>query len=394
MLRYGVASACAGVLLRRRSLDDRVLLWPPFVADRDGALLDRTLQRAAHYLRGSGLSVEYFLRVEGRLHVCAGAPDGGRYPAGREVTEADAQERHRIARYVALWQEQRPQRAASLRRHRYVIADIKDHCEARDWLRILSDARGAGAQVAPCRLPPAPVRTCAVLGSGPSISRFAGEQDRYDACIAMNSAVFDESLRTARNLFAVCALDPDYFSPQESVKPFWDAVFPILRTTPAIFVTSRAFAPFIELHFPEDVRAKCHYVRMLGQDTLAWRTRFELGALRVTPYGNVLTDLALPLAAAISREVTIYGCDGRAPGRAGANFDKHAALESFDTEFEQERPGKYGTALLDGQIRRFYLVTRVVADECLGHGVSVRVRAPSFNLGLRHLPLTPGVEPR
>jgi hypothetical protein len=393
MLRYGVVSACAGALLARRKLRDRVLLWPAFDPVRDAAVLDRTLRHAAHYLAGSGLSIELLLAVDGRLRLCAGAPDGSRPPVGEEVSSGAAEARRRSARFVALWNEQALPRATSLHRERYVIADLKDHCEARDWLRLLADVRQDRRRTTECRLPPAPVTSCAVLGSGPSISLFAGERARYDACIAMNSAVFDDCVRTAPNLFAVCALDPDYFSPQESVRPFWETVFPILRSSPAVFVTSLAYAPFVELHFPADIRAKCHYVRTLGQDTLAWRSRFDLRDLRVTPYGNVLTDLALPLASAVSREVTIYGCDGRAPGRAGANFEKHAALESFDTQFEQERPGKYGTAMLDGQIRRFYHVTRVVADECLRHGVRLQVRARSHNLGLGHLPVA-APEPR
>lgn len=387
LLRYGVVSRLARALARRRPQSSRILLWPEFDLPGDAEPLRHALLHARHYLRGTALGVEYFVRVDGRLHACEGPLEGSPLPLGPEVPGGLVPPL-RSARFVARWRQPPRPKATSLQPHEYVIADAKDHCEAREWLRLVADARAAerAGPPAPARLPPFPVRSCAVLGSGPSLALFAAERDRYDACIAMNSAVLDPAVLGGGNVFAACALDPDYFSPHDSVKPFWDAVFALVRTTPAIFVTSLPFAPFIELHFPEDVRLKCHYVRTIGEVTLAWRTRFDLRRPVVASYGNVLTDLALPLAASISKEVTIYGCDGRAPGRAGASFEKHPGIERYDRQFEQERPGKYGPALLDRQLVRFYEATRVVADECRGNGVSLRVRVPSHNLGLVHLP--------
>jgi hypothetical protein len=396
MLRFALLSRAARALAPWRSLDDRLLLWPEFELPGDADRLERTLRWSGHYLAGLDVPVEYFQRVEGRLFRCLWRPGGPPAKPEPMAGEGEAARRSRRARHIGAWNADSPPVAISLHPHQYAIADVKNHSEAGEWLRLLSDlhARRRGAPDPRPELTPLPRprSTCAIVGPGPSISRFARERDRFDACIVVNSAVLDPSVQEATNLFAICALDPDFLAPLESMKPFWVGAFSLLRRTPAVLVTARSFAPFIERNFPEDIRRKCLYARVLGVDTIRWRTRFDLGHLSVTSYGNVLTDLALPVAASISDDVTIYGCDGRDPGKVGENFQKHSALQGYEDASDRESPGKY-SGLLDGQVLHFYRMTRVVTDECRRRGVTLRLRQPSHNLGLEHLPVAAVPEP-
>jgi len=387
ILRGELAFRLVGSVASLLREEDGVLLWPPHDLPADGPQLERVRERLRHYLRGLEVPVRYFAREGGRLWSHEERPDG------RQKTPAAAREQgpsaaFRRARRVLLWRSTGRPRALSLRPHLYAVADLRDYGDSHEWLRLLAELHRATSGSAAPASAPFPERTfgrVAVLGSGPSIGRFAADQERYDGCIVMNAAVCDGAVRASRKIVAVCALDPDVFGPEVAMRPFWEATCSVLRDTSALFVTARKFASFMELNFPAEIRRRCHYASGLAMGTLHWRPRYERSRLCATGYGNVLTDLALPLATTLSRDITLYGCDGRGPGVTG-NFDKAQPLQAFDLAHEQERPGKYGPGFMDRGVARFYAMTRVVVDGCLAEGAHIQLRAPSHNLGLQHLP--------
>jgi hypothetical protein len=185
------------------------------------------------------------------------------------------------------------------------------------------------------------------------------------------------------NPFAFCIIDPYYFIPGQSLQVLWQNVFELLRTTPAVFVSTLDFAGYIELNFPEDIIQKCFYVRTLGRNTWRTKTSFSLPELTVTPYGNVLTDVMLPLATSISRHVVLYGCDGVPPG--ATSFPKAENVQKSEDVQSQECDAVHDEVQYRTYLDTFSAYTKFVVGECKNHGVDIELRCPSWNPGLSDL---------
>jgi hypothetical protein len=408
--RYFYLRRAAGALASITRRERAVRIWPPFDEREDAQGLDLLKGRIRHYLGGTGCAIAYYVRadtghtnevaaaasgvddasgVDAGMRECSFDPETGRTREERIVPAKLAHQAVRRAKCCALWRADRFPRAGSLRPHLYFIAEDLGGLAASEWLRLLSDIYHWNRTIPqrPALFPPYPVRSCAVLGGGPSLDYFHKEADRWDAWIAGNFVSTDERLRRLGHPFAVCALDPHCFAPLESQRPLWNGVFGIVRETPAVFVTTQDSAPFIELHFPADVRKKTCYAKILGHNSSRPFTRFDPERLVVTGYGNVLTDLMLPLAASISERVILYGCDGAPPGH-GSNFPKSALLQKYDDEQMQEFGNSITTAATyQSYFERNSMYVRHVADECLRRGVVLELRRPSWNRGLQHLPV-------
>jgi hypothetical protein len=212
------------------------------------------------------------------------------------------------------------------------------------------------------------------------------ESESWDVWIGANTIVCDERIWKKGRPAAVCMLDPYYFVPTHHWKSVWAGAFKLLRETSAVLVTAKCFAPYIELNFPDDIKRKCYYLKLLGHDSYRTIPKFDLSDLTVTPYGNVLTDLMLPLAASISRRVILYGCDGR-PSDSTLNFPKAAGLQQYDDAWHEDGTMYYDESAYSKYIDMNSLYTRYVVDECLNHGVRVTLRCRSWNDGLDGLPI-------
>jgi hypothetical protein len=212
------------------------------------------------------------------------------------------------------------------------------------------------------------------------------ESERWDAWIGANTVICDERIWGKGRPFAFCALDPYNFGPTYHWKSMWTGVFRLLRETPAVLVTVKSYAPYIEVNFPDDIKRKCCYVKMLGHDTYRMTTGFNLSDLSITPYGNVLTDLMLPLAASMTRRVMLFGCDGRPPD-ATKSFPKSAGLQKYDDAWFEDGPVHLDESGFLKYMDMHNLYTRYVVDKCMNHGVQVTLRCRSWNVGLDGLPI-------
>lgn len=386
LLRYYVVRRLASVWTHSRSRTDRIYVWPPFDERMDAEKLSSFQINIHHYLRNLDVSVEYYLGTRNGLRRCLLRAPFDETVQGESTDEMTIKQNLQRARYCVLWPMSDKPRAISLRPYLYMVAEGPGRHGSTEWLRLTSDIYRSRIPL-PRRtvpFPKYPVNSCAVLGTGPSLDDFEPESDKWDAWIGANFLVCDERIRRSGRPFAICLLDPDLFSPLDSMRPLWTHTFALLRETPAVLITALDYAAFIELNFPDDVRRKCHYVKTLGHDTSRIWTSFNLPKMTITPYGNVLTDLMLPVATSISRSITLYGCDGIPPGQKGS-LPKSTQLQKYDDAQFKEMDGRYDQVFYDHYFDRLSFYIRYVVDECMRQGVNITLRRPSWNAGLQGL---------
>lgn len=384
--RYYVIKNISNIRLRNKQ-NDVVYVWPPYVLSTDESDLSKLLLNFKHYLVNLNINVIYYVHSNKLTkHVYSAVNDKLiNIEATNNVT---TQKDLKNARYCLLWRIDGAQKSTSLHPNLYLVDEKKEISCASEWLRLIYDLYISRDEI-PTRsvnIPNYPVKTCAILGSGPSINHFYDENNDWDAWIGCNFLVCDPKLRNAGRPFALCILDPDNFSSMECMRPLWEGAFELLRGSSAILITAYNYAPFIELNFPEDIKAKCLYVKTLGNNTFSMKTNYNLLELKVTPYGNVFTDLMLPVAVAISKKIVIYGCDGSPPESKG-NFPKSELFNTYDDQFTIESNSKYTDSFYKTIIDKHSLYTRFVVNECLRQGVDISIRCHSWNKGLQCLPV-------
>jgi len=387
-LRYRVVRHAASLRLASKNVKGRVYLWPPFAASEQTEL-EAMEVNLVHFLRNLNTPVVFFRRNQMEITRCIYSVETHSVTSSSTISEAAALQELRRARYCLMWRYQDPARASSLYPWLYSVAGGPGRFESLNWLRLVSDLYFDRYTTLPNRAVPFPetfLRNCAILGTGPSLDDFMNESECWDAWIGANTVVCDDRIWGKGRPFAFCALDPNNCGPTYHWKSMWAGAFRLLRETPALLVTLQNFAPYIELNFPDDIKRKCYYVKALGHDTYRMTTRFSLSDLTITPFGNVLTDLMLPLAASITRRVTLYGCDGRPPGGT-MNFPKSAGLQKYDDEWLESGYEHVDENQYSKYMDMHSLYTRYVVDECINHGVQVTLRRPSWNIGLAGVPV-------
>jgi hypothetical protein len=385
LLRYRACRQAASLRLVLKTTRNWVYIWPPF-GPGDDSELDVIESKWRYYLNNLDIAVKYFRRdVQGTLIRHRFDMEQGRVIESSVTTQDLALDELQRARYCALWKHQGQPRASSLWPHLYYLAEGPVSHGTVDWLRLVSDVylSQRSLPLRTVQFPRVSVESCAVLGTGPSVDDFVLESGRWDAWIGSNFLVCDEQIRRAGRAFACCAMDPYAFSDTDSFENWRECLFKFVRETSAVFVTLADFAPFIELNFPEDVKAKCLYAKVLGHDTYRATSRFTTAGLTVTPYGNVLTDLMLPLATSVSRRIILYGCDGKPPN--AATYPKGNSMQEYENAVLREVPGALDD--FSGYIDALSLYTGFVVQECKKKGVEITLRRPSWNLGLRNLPV-------
>jgi len=386
-VRYRAVRQAVSLGFAFKNVKDCAYLWPPF-ATTEQTELEAMEYNLVHYLRNLNTPVVFFRRNQMEIKRCNYSVETQSVTSSSTISQAAALQELRRARYCLMWRYQDPARPSSLYPWLYSVAEGPGRFEYLNWLRLVSDLY-FDRYTLPNRavpFPETPLRTCAVLGTGPSLDDFMNESERWDAWIGANTIVCDDRIWGKGKPFAFCALDPNNCGPTYHMKSMWAGAFRLLRETPAVMVTLKNFAPYIELNFPDDIKRKCYYVNALGFDTYRMTTRFSLSDLTITPFGNVLTDLMLPLAASITRRVILYGCDGRPPGGT-MNFPKSAGLQKYDDEWLENGPAHVDENQYSKYMDMHSVFTRYVVDECINHGVQVSLRRPSWNIGLDGLPV-------
>jgi hypothetical protein len=391
LLRYRSLSQVASLRTAFKRSRDCVYFWPPF-EETNQVELEEVRAKARYYLNRLNISLCWFEKHQAALIKYRTCVEDGRVIEQRQVDAASAARDIRRARYRVLWHYHGRPKGGSLTPHLYYVAEGREFTGITDWFRLISDIYLAGHSIPQRKIqfPNVPLDSCAVLGSGPSLDRFVNESDRWGGWIAANRVICDERIRRAGKPVAFCVLDPYAFSSGDSFKTMWDAAFSLLRETPAFIATTFDYAPFIELNFPEDIKAKCLYVKTLGHDSYRISTRFSLSELTVTPYGNVLSDLMLPLASSLSLKIILYGCDGAPPDALESDFPKSEQCQTYYDQPVEALPEHLDKDYFRNYFLTLNMYTRYVVDECQKQGVAIILRSPSSNTGLSQLPVWDG----
>lgn len=388
LLRYWVLRRVGSLRALFRPASECIYVWPPF-DDGERTELEQLRLKLVHYLKNVDIEVFYFQRNQDSLLRCQYSPRKSNVLDRRVTADAVASREMARARYCLLWRHEGRPRGGSLTPERYYVSESPLCAGVTDWHRLVSDIYFSRYPLPQrtVRFPESPVDSCAVLGTGPSLDHFFSESNHFGAWIGANGLGFDERIQRIRNPFAFCIIDPYYFIPSPSVQALWQNVFELIRTTPAVFVTTLDFAGYIELNFPQDITQKCFYVRTLGRNTWRTKTNFSLRRLTVTPYGNVLTDVMLPLATSISRHLVLYGCDGVPPG--ASTFPKAGTVQKCEDVQTQECDAVHNEVQYRAYLDTFSAYTKFVVEECKNQGVDIELRCPSWNPGLSDLPVVP-----
>ena len=364
------------------------VLWPTFLLPEQAEGLATVLDRASHYLEGTGARLEYFTdgRDGLRRHTVELATLNEQI---RPASPLEAKNASLSARYLLAWAESKPPRMISLRPHLYTVAEIQNHYPGLEWARLLWDLTAPHASRAPMprKVPTTPRARVALLGSGPSLEIYKRNVNKFDGFIALNYVACDDEIGKTGVPLAIVALDPWYFEPSAMGSDFWLKTMEVVRDTAAIFVTAYRFEPYLSRHFPAAFLEKCHFVRTPGLETLGLFLEHDLSGMTVPHFGNVLLDLGLPIAAAMSRRISIFGCDGRDPALSGLNFQKAPGQDAHEAEMVEAHPVHPSGTFIDGQIESFYEMTRVVVADCLRRRIRISICSHSFNSGLAGLPL-------
>ncbi len=172
--------------------------------------------------------------------------------------------------------------------------------------------------------------TALVLATGPSAALIDPAEVTHDVRIICNSAVRDRKLLEQLRPDVIAFGDPVFHhGPSRYAAAFRDDLLTALELTDAVILTSQLFAEPLVAHVPEVVDRLA--VLPLSQEVpWGWPTP-ERPMIRLT--GNVLTNLMLPAAFALSRHVTIAGCDGRDPNER--YFWRHDTRAQYDDTLMQ-----------------------------------------------------------
>lgn len=387
LVRYHLVRELASCYLLTKTIKDRVFTWPPFNEESDAEEYSTYLFNARHYLKGLDIRIELFLETKNGILRCSSEAPYDRVTRHEYLSAEKAKREKEKARYCAVWRLWGIRWGSSYLPHLYNIERKVGHYDVNEWLRLASDIflEDRAFPENTVALPPHPVEACAILGSGPSYEHFLSEAQFFDGWIGANSIACDQRMLRAGKPFALCILDPYIFSPLDSMRLTLEGAFRLVRETPAVLITTRQFAPFVELNFPLDVKKKCHYLTTLGLDGVFCGRHKSLSRLMTIPYGNVLTDLMLPVAANISNRVVIYGCDGNKPGSDFLEYGKGVS-QMVAKQFE-ESASIYDYSSHGEYLQMHNIFTRYVIDYYLGKGINISLRSESWNAGLRHLPV-------
>lgn len=386
LIRYRLVRGFVNYFIIKNKPSSCVYVWPPFKIGTDDINNFKILENGRHYLKKLNIDIEYFIESKNNIQRYSSKfPYKNSTPQGF-VSINVAKKIIKNVRFCAIWKPIGIKLASSFRPTFYNVENGSGHNDVIEWLRLTSDIfeKNFGGPKNAFKVPPTKFNSCAVLGTGPSYEHFLENQYFHDSWIGANSIVCDERLLKINAAFAICIIDPFIFSANPSMKPTLEGLFLYLKKTSAVFITTKTLAAYVELNFPDELISKCYYSPALGRDSFNTKILSPSGEFTIIPYGNVLTDLMLPLASVISEKVVIYGCDGKDPKSIG-NFEKSAAIELIDELQLEDIKKILDFTKYDAYIDRHNIFTKYVINECNKLGAKISIIKKSWNTGLQNL---------
>jgi hypothetical protein len=183
-----------------------------------------------------------------------------------------------------------------------------------------------------------------VFGTGPSLATIDPAALPAGVSIVCNSIVKNHGLMDRLQPRFVTAIDPIFHAgPSAHAGAFRAELIAALRRHRSWFIVQERDAHLYEALLPPDVRELVipAPVRFALAPNFDLERRFHLTATR-----NVLTLTLLPLAAALARDIYVYGCDGRRveDGAAFWGYDPHTV---FAPELDSQREAHPGFFTLE-----------------------------------------------
>ena len=322
-----------------------VVLWPAFESPEQAR---REVQRIAFYVGEHEPSLRY--SVEDAISFdCPGV----------RVPETDLIGLTRLPESLVLVWKYESLRALplrALRRIRIVDPNFHDKCEALTAARLVRwdlaspDKNARLEELSRRRLRNYHVDMsgpAAVFGTGPGLDLFSPDEiSNFGTRVGCNSMVVSEDVLRRTKPNVICFGDPVFhFGHSEQAAEFRDALQTYVeRENPWVFL------PFEFGGWVDDLILENDRVIPLGKTR---RGRFNIPndhspIRRVT--GNVLTELMLPVAAAVSSDLHIFGCDGRPPssdrfwdyGKGVHDEDRYStAVDAHPSFFRDRRYVRY-----------------------------------------------------
>jgi len=165
-----------------------------------------------------------------------------------------------------------------------------------------------------------------VFGTGPSLSRAAERSFNDGVCIVCNTIVRDKEVFDKLCPNFVVAGDAIYhFSFTEFARVFRSDLHSRLKESAAYFVYPAVFDVVVQREFA-DVSEK------LIPIPIGLHTNIDINLLenfKLPALGNVLPLLQLPLACTISKNIYLWGFDGRSPNDKSSPFWKNSSKHSY-----------------------------------------------------------------
>jgi hypothetical protein len=178
------------------------------------------------------------------------------------------------------------------------------------------------------------LRASYIFGTGASLER-AGDRDWSDGYrIVCNTIVRDAALWRHIDPHIIVAGDAIYhFGHTAFARAFRRDLEARLLESDTLFVYPASFDCVVRTQLTSEIHARCIPVALSGRKRIHsdLSQTFELPA-----FGNVLLLLLLPLACTLSRDVRLWGFDGRAPTDKyfWTNSSRHTYGEHFNTLIE------------------------------------------------------------
>ena len=227
--------------------------------------------------------------------------------------------------------------------------------------------------------------SCALVCPGPSSVYFMSEANQFDLWIGANAIVMNQQLCRLIPPFAICFIDPWFFSYENTALKIRNVVIDLIKNNKTRFITVMEFAALIPQLFPRSCWNQIYFLESMGRECYRQQWGPNCSRIQIGRFENVLTDCLIPLASTLAKTVTFYGCDGIPPGINGS-FPKAGLFDKFDAEI-QETSNSDKESGSEQYHKHMQQCTAYVARQCKKKGTILKLRVKSWNYGLKNVPV-------
>ena len=382
MIRYALKIIYAPK--RRKNFPVRsVVIWPPCKEPPGSDIISDIYENIKYYSDIEENNIIWFYWTKDKSWVCVHA--AGFEMNGKNIPIAQAEGVYRSAVWKIVWKLDNPEPEYK-RESKFIVGTNRRVRPVSEWLRFSMASRKSSSKLRFYRPPETRFASCALVATGPSSVHFHQEAGHYDIWIGANQIILDRDLCENNPPYAICILDPYYFGRSAVFQQVRERLVELLCSTQCLLITTVENSAVIQRHFPRGAQEKCRYVLSAGNECLlpSWGPGRE--RVKIARFGNVLTDLLLPISCSAAGAITLYGCDGRPPSGVG-NYPKAPVFKEQEQRQWGEIGGEYSEQSLRKEFENNDIYTKYVVEQCLAKQTTIKLRGRSWNRGLANLSL-------